>query len=113
MANLASTYWNQGRWEAAEELQTDAMEARKKKLGADYPDTLTSMHNLAFAWKEQGRDEEAIRLMHECVLSLTRVLGQASDHMDICVDGAFISLKISAKPLYRSPQAEMGKNVES
>jgi hypothetical protein len=39
------------------------METSKKKLGADHPDTLTSMANLAFAWKAQGRDAEAVQLM--------------------------------------------------
>jgi Tetratricopeptide repeat len=56
MANLASTLWNQGRWEAAEELEVQVMETRKKKLGADHPSTPTSMKNLAFTWKEQGQD---------------------------------------------------------
>ena len=71
MANLATTYMHQGRWEAAEELQIGVIEVSKKKLGADHPDTLTSMRNLAFTLKEQGRDEEAIRLKHEGVMSLT------------------------------------------
>jgi hypothetical protein len=48
MANLASTYRNQGRWDAAEELEVQVMETCKKKLGADHPDTLTSIANLAF-----------------------------------------------------------------
>ena len=47
MGNLASTYRNQGRWDAAEELDVQVMEMSKKKLGADHPDTLTSMANLA------------------------------------------------------------------
>ena len=55
MANLVSMLWNQGRWEAADELEVQVMETRKRKLGADHPSTLTSMNNLAFTWKEQGR----------------------------------------------------------
>ena len=47
MANLASTLWNQGRWEEAEKLDVQVMETRKAKLGADHPSTLTSMANLA------------------------------------------------------------------
>jgi hypothetical protein len=47
MGNLVSTYWNQGRWDGAEKLEVQAMETRKTKLGADHPDTLTSMANLA------------------------------------------------------------------
>ena len=34
MANLASTYWNQGRWEEAEELEVQVMETSKRMLGA-------------------------------------------------------------------------------
>ena len=52
----------------------DKSKIRKKKLGADHPDTLTSMHNLAFTWKGQGREEEALRLMDECTSLRTRVL---------------------------------------
>jgi hypothetical protein len=75
MANLASTYWNQGRWDAAEALEVEVMETRKTKLRADHPDTLTSMNNLAFTWKGQGRDTEAINLMSECVELRHQVLG--------------------------------------
>ena len=65
MSNLASTYSNQGRWEAAEELQVEVIETCKKKLGVDHPSTLASMSNLAFTWKSQGRDAEAVFLIGE------------------------------------------------
>ncbi len=80
MANLASTYWNQGRWDDAEELEVQVMETRKKKLGADHPDTLTSMNNLAFTWKRQGRLTEAIKLMQDCVQLCERILGVHHPH---------------------------------
>ena len=51
------------------------METRKRVLGEEHPDTLTSMNNLAYTWKEQGRDEEAIKLMTECVQLRTQILG--------------------------------------
>jgi hypothetical protein len=35
--NLASTLWNQGQWEEAEQLEVQVMETRKTKLGADHP----------------------------------------------------------------------------
>jgi hypothetical protein len=54
MANLASTFWNQGRWDAAEELEVQVMEIRKKKLGADHPDTLCSIANLASIFGTKG-----------------------------------------------------------
>ncbi|OHW97538.1 PFS and TPR domain-containing protein [Colletotrichum incanum] len=52
MANLASTYSNQGWWEEAEQLE----------LGADHPDTLSSMANLASTFWNQGWWEEAEKL---------------------------------------------------
>ena len=47
IADLASTYRSQSRWEDAERLQRQVMEARKAQLDADHPETLTSMINLA------------------------------------------------------------------
>jgi len=73
MANLASTYRNQGRWKKAEEL----------------PDTLTSMNNLAFTWKGQGRGAEAIELMEKCVFLPASVLdgGYQLVPPKFCLDG--------------------------
>jgi len=51
------------------------METRKRVLGEEHPDTLTSINNLAYTWKGQGRDEEAIRLMTECAQLRTQILG--------------------------------------
>lgn len=48
MANLASTYWNQGRLKEAEELEVRVIETRKRVLGEEHPDKLSSMANLAF-----------------------------------------------------------------
>ncbi|KAI1678755.1 hypothetical protein KJE20_12363, partial [Pyrenophora tritici-repentis] len=62
-----STYQDQGRWDAAEELFVQVIETSKKKLGADHPDTLTSMNNLTYTQKSLGREVEAIELMRECV----------------------------------------------
>ena len=55
MANLASTYRNQGLWVEAETLEMQVMETRKKKLGAAHTDTLMSMANLASIYRNQGR----------------------------------------------------------
>jgi hypothetical protein len=51
------------------------VETRVRVLGSEHPDTLTSMNNIAFTWKGQGRDEEAVRLMGDCVQLRTNVLG--------------------------------------
>lgn len=52
----------------------------KMKLGADHPDALTSMNNLAFTWKGQGRILEATRLVSEYVQRRQRVLGVNHAH---------------------------------
>ena len=60
-------YKFRGRWDTAEELFVQVIETRKKKLGANHPDTLTSMNNLVFTWKGTGKETEAVRLIKECV----------------------------------------------
>jgi hypothetical protein len=80
MANLASTYRNQGRWDDAEKLEVQVMETSKTKLGVDHPATLTSMNNLAFTLKGNGKEIEAIRLMKDCVRFRKRVLGLNHPH---------------------------------
>ncbi|KXH46325.1 kinesin light chain protein [Colletotrichum salicis] len=108
MANLASTYRNQGRWKEAEEieavegggratgavriywmqgrleeaekLEVQVMETRKTKLGADHPSTLTSMASLACIWQSQDRWVDAIKLMRDCLHLRQQCLGV--DHPD-------------------------------
>ncbi|KAK3364215.1 hypothetical protein B0T25DRAFT_529588 [Lasiosphaeria hispida] len=76
MASLAVTLWNQGRWEEAEKLEVQVMETSKTKLGANHPDTLSSMANLAFTWKGQGRHADALALMEDCAQARRRVIGE-------------------------------------
>lgn len=54
MANLASTYRNQGRWKETEELQVQVMQTTKRVFTTKHPDTLLSMHNLAFTLQSQA-----------------------------------------------------------
>ncbi|OOQ91280.1 putative tpr domain protein [Penicillium brasilianum] len=77
-AILAEAYWNQGRWEEAEQLFVQVMESRKSKLGEDHPDTLTSMHNLALTYQDQGRWEEAEQLQVQVMETRKTKLGE--DH---------------------------------
>ena len=56
----------------------DAQESTN--LGAEHPSTLTSTNNLAFTWKENGRDGEALKLIEECAAARSRILG--TNHPD-------------------------------
>ncbi|KAL4995248.1 violaceus kinesin [Aspergillus recurvatus] len=80
MADLASTYWNQGRWKEAEELEVQVMEVRGRFLGPEHPDTLTSMANLAHTLYSQGNMHEALVLMEECVKLRGKLLGHSHPH---------------------------------
>jgi hypothetical protein len=51
------------------------IETKKRVLEIEHPDTLTSMANLAFTWKSQGRDHDALGLMRECFLLRKQKLG--------------------------------------
>ena len=72
MANLAGIYWNQERWDEAEQLQIQVMEMRKKLYGAEHPQTLSIMANLASTYMNQGRWNEAMRLKLEVMKIKTR-----------------------------------------
>jgi hypothetical protein len=56
------------------------LETRQTKLGADHPDTLTSMANIAFIWKPSRRLAEAMDLLRTCSAKQEQVLGL--DHPD-------------------------------
>ncbi|KAB8270025.1 purine and uridine phosphorylase [Aspergillus minisclerotigenes] len=75
IADLASTYWSQGRWKEAEELEIQVIELRKQVLGAEHPDTLTSIHNLASIYYKQGRQKEAEELELQVIELRKQVLG--------------------------------------
>ena len=56
------------------------METRKRVVGAELPNTLTSMNNLAFTWKGQGKAKDALPLMEECFRYRRNYIGV--DHLD-------------------------------
>jgi Tetratricopeptide repeat len=75
IANLASTYRDQGRWTEAEKLEVQVMEIRKSILGLEHPDTLISMANLASTYLNQGRWTEAEKLEVQVMETRKSILG--------------------------------------
>jgi hypothetical protein len=57
------------------------METSRAVLGAEHPDTLTSMANLASTYRNQGRWKEALSLVSSCVDRSPAMLGV--EHSDI------------------------------
>ena len=54
-------------------MHEEVLAKRKLTLGHDHPDTLTSMHNLALTYSQQGKFTEAAH-MHEEELAKCRVI---------------------------------------
>jgi Tetratricopeptide repeat len=62
------------------------METRKRVLGQEHPDTLTSMANLASTFWSQGRWKEAEELEMQVMETSVRVLGQPEG---ACAEGTY------------------------
>ncbi|KAL8909884.1 MAG: hypothetical protein Q9171_004797 [Xanthocarpia ochracea] len=73
---VGRTYFDEGRWEEAEELHVQVMQTRKRVLGEEHPSTLTSMANLASTYRNQGRWKEAEELHVQVMQTCARVLGE-------------------------------------
>lgn len=56
------------------------IETGKTVLGDEHLLTLTSMNNLAFTWKEQGRHTNALALIKDCAQARQQVLGPEHPH---------------------------------
>jgi len=79
-AIFALVYSEVGRRQEALQLTEQVVEARKRTLGEEHPDTLRSMHNLAISYSEAGRRQEALQLMERVVETRKRTLGE--EHTD-------------------------------
>ena len=66
----------QGLWDQAEELEVQALETRKRVLGSEHPDTLTSVNNLALILRAQGKYVEAEKLNRRVLEERKRVMGE-------------------------------------
>ncbi|KAL8636885.1 MAG: hypothetical protein Q9228_005779 [Teloschistes exilis] len=80
IAEFALAFSEAGRWKEAEELEVRVMQTRKRVLGEEHPDTLTSMANLASTYWNQGRWKEAEELEVRVMQTRKRVLGE--EHPD-------------------------------
>ncbi|ORY18336.1 hypothetical protein BCR34DRAFT_670856 [Clohesyomyces aquaticus] len=79
-----------GRYNEAEELFVQVMQTRKRVLGEEHLDTLTSMANLASTFWNQGRWKEAEALEAQVMETRKRVLGE--EHPDTLTSMANLAL---------------------
>ena len=71
---------SRGKYNSAETLATQALEAREKALGPEHLDTLTSIDNLALVLVEQAKYETAQELHYRALVGRERALGR--EHLD-------------------------------
>jgi tetratricopeptide (TPR) repeat protein len=65
MNSLVRLYQDQGEYEKAEPLFSKALEARRRVLGSQHPDTLETAARLRQLYLDQGKQEQAERLLPE------------------------------------------------
>jgi tetratricopeptide (TPR) repeat protein len=80
---LGKIYYEERLLDEAKKLFVEVIETHKTKLGADYPDTLTSMDNLASTYTKLGQWEEAEKL--ELYVIETRKTKLGADHPDTLI----------------------------
>jgi bacterioferritin-associated ferredoxin len=76
MNNLAQTLGAQGDHGAGRKLEEQVLEARRRVLGEEHPDTLTAMNNLAQTLGAQGDHGAGRKLQEQVLEARRRVLGQ-------------------------------------
>ncbi|KAH7409693.1 hypothetical protein BKA64DRAFT_693472 [Cadophora sp. MPI-SDFR-AT-0126] len=79
----ANCLFEDGRWYEAEAAFAEGFEIEKRELGADHPDTLISMGNLASTYCNQGRWDDAEAL--EIQVLETRKIKLGVDHPDTLI----------------------------
>jgi hypothetical protein len=82
MVNLATSLMHEGHYEAAEKLQRETIETRRRVLGPDNPDTALATYNLAVMRYRLGHRDETLQLLGEAVdhgLSPGNCLAMATD----------------------------------
>ena len=72
--NLANTLDKKGAYDEALKLQKQVLEKSKEILGANHPDTLTSMGSLAFILDKKGEYNEAWKLQKQVVEKRKEIL---------------------------------------
>ena len=75
--NLATVLQEQGKWQEAEEMHREVLEARRQVLGESHADTLGSRNNLANVLKAQGKWQEAEEMHREVLEAMRQLLGQS------------------------------------
>jgi tetratricopeptide (TPR) repeat protein len=100
-----------GRWNEAENWFAQVVEVERRVLGADHPDTLISMANLAATYSKQGQHDKAEKLKVQVVESSQEILG--ADHPDTLTRMANLAVTFSERGQHDKAQELKVQVVES
>ncbi|KAI2956395.1 hypothetical protein CBS147324_10941 [Aspergillus niger] len=106
--NICRCLYSDGRWKEAEELGVQVMDIRKRILGSEHPDTLTSMANLASTYWKKGQWKEAEELDVQVMELRKQVLG--SEHPDTLTSMANLASTYWKKGQWKEAE-ELGLQV--
>ena len=93
MANIAPTYQNLGEYTKAENLNIKVLDARKRVLGVEHPDTIRAMANLAATCQNLEKYTEAERLDIQVLDARTRLLGVEHPSAILAMENLAATLK--------------------
>jgi serine/threonine protein kinase/tetratricopeptide (TPR) repeat protein len=103
MATMGTVYVGLGLYAEGEPLQRQALETRRRLLGPDHPDTLTSMDDVAETLYFAGRHADAATLHRETLASRKRVLGPG--HRDTLLSMSNLGLALAGLGQYEEAEA--------
>jgi tetratricopeptide (TPR) repeat protein len=99
---LAICLYSDGRYDEAEVLYAGVVESRKKVLGPEHKDTLTSMNDLALTISNRGRWKEAEELQTQVIELGKRVLGP--EHPNVLTAMSNLALTLWAQGQWKEAE---------
>ena len=86
MNRLAQSTYDTGHFDEALKMREAVLALRRKVLGPEHPDTLNTMHYLAFSYHKADLGKKAIAMLEEVLASRRKVLGAEHPDVDIVAD---------------------------
>ncbi|KAJ5033272.1 kinesin light chain [Bipolaris maydis] len=112
--NLAEDYaralQSDGQYKRAEELYMQVIESRRRVLGSEHPDTLTSVSHLGSVLSRQGKYEEAEAMHRRALEGYEKVLGR--EHPNTLTSVSHLGSVLSRQGKYEEAEAMHRRALE-
>jgi tetratricopeptide (TPR) repeat protein len=99
-----------GQYKGAEELFVQVMESRRRTLGPEHPDTLTSVSYLGLVLERQGKYEEAERMHERALEEREKALGP--EHPDTLTSVSNLGLVLERQGKYEEAERMHRRDLE-